>query len=122
MTAAGVVSAGDVLTILMVQHVVSGSISRGYIVAQWLFVLRVTLPYGTVKEWKKWETTHFDITKELSNSLSSNALISQVDGVMWHMSWRLEGGCHVISRYSLLIVMRDAIRVGIRMLIFLGRF
>ncbi|MFS7966079.1 putative threonine--tRNA ligase [Helianthus anomalus] len=83
---------------------------------------RVTLLDGTVKERRKWETTHFDITKELSNSLSSNALISQVDGVLWHMSWHLEGGCHVSSRYSLLIVMRVAIHVGIRVLIFLAMF
>ncbi|XP_035843299.1 threonine--tRNA ligase, cytoplasmic-like [Helianthus annuus] len=51
----------------------------------------VTLPDGTVKERKKWETTPVDIAKELSKSLASNALISQVDGVLWDMSMSLEG-------------------------------
>ncbi|KAJ9563805.1 hypothetical protein OSB04_008965 [Centaurea solstitialis] len=55
--------------------------------------IKVTLPDGTVKEGKKWETTPFDIAKELSKSLASNALISEVDGVLWDMSRPLEGDC-----------------------------
>ncbi|KAI3720300.1 hypothetical protein L6452_21215 [Arctium lappa] len=57
--------------------------------------IKVTLPDGTVKEGKKWETTPFDIAKELSKSLASNALISQVDGVLWDMSRPLEGDCQL---------------------------
>ncbi|KAK1413785.1 hypothetical protein QVD17_35568 [Tagetes erecta] len=56
-------------------------------------LIKVTLPDGTVKEGKKWETTPLDIAKELSKSLASNALISQVDGVLWDMSRPLEGDC-----------------------------
>ncbi|GKD91072.1 threonine--tRNA ligase, mitochondrial 1-like protein, partial [Tanacetum coccineum] len=55
----------------------------------------ITLPDGTVKEGKKWETTPFDIAKELSKSLASNALISQVDGVLWDMSRPLESDCQL---------------------------
>lgn len=57
--------------------------------------IKVTLPDGTVKEGKKWATTPFDIAKEVSKSLASNALISQVDGVLWDMSRPLEGDCQL---------------------------
>ncbi|XP_076918749.1 threonine--tRNA ligase, mitochondrial 1-like [Bidens hawaiensis] len=57
--------------------------------------IKITLPDGTVKEGKKWETTPFDIAKELSKSLASNALISQVDGVLWDMSRPLESDCQL---------------------------
>ncbi|XP_071706160.1 threonine--tRNA ligase, mitochondrial 1-like [Rutidosis leptorrhynchoides] len=55
--------------------------------------IKVTLPDGTVKEGKKWETTPLDIAKELSKSLASNALISQVDDVLWDMTRPLESDC-----------------------------
>ncbi|KAK9074660.1 hypothetical protein SSX86_007258 [Deinandra increscens subsp. villosa] len=58
-------------------------------------LIKVTLPDGTVKEGKKWETTPFDIAKELSKSLASNALISQVDGVLWDISRPLESDCQL---------------------------
>ncbi|KAM0054258.1 putative threonine--tRNA ligase [Helianthus debilis subsp. tardiflorus] len=59
--------------------------------------IKVTLPDhdGIVKEGKKWETTPLDIAKELPNRLASNALISQVDGVLWDMSRPLEGDCQL---------------------------
>ncbi|KAI3763563.1 hypothetical protein L2E82_13497 [Cichorium intybus] len=57
--------------------------------------IKVTLPDGTVKDGKKWETTPFDIAKEVSKSLASNALISQVDGVLWDMSRPFEGDCQL---------------------------
>nr|XP_043623458.1 threonine--tRNA ligase, mitochondrial 1-like [Erigeron canadensis] len=57
--------------------------------------IKIKLPDGTVKEGKKWETTPLDIAKELSKSLASNALISQVDGVLWDMSRPLEGDCEL---------------------------
>ncbi|GJT53748.1 threonine--tRNA ligase, mitochondrial 1-like protein [Tanacetum coccineum] len=55
----------------------------------------VTLSDGTVKEGKKWETTPFDIAKELSKSLASNALISRVNGALWDMSRPLESDCQL---------------------------
>ncbi|CAK9182486.1 unnamed protein product [Ilex paraguariensis] len=49
--------------------------------------IKITLPDGTVKEGKKWISTPFDIAKEISKSLATNALISSVNGVLWDM-WR----------------------------------
>ncbi|KAL7603743.1 hypothetical protein Lser_V15G18951 [Lactuca serriola] len=57
--------------------------------------IKVTLPHESVKKGKKWETTPFDIAKEVSKSLASNALISQVDGVLWDMSRPLERDCRL---------------------------
>ncbi|KAI3779308.1 hypothetical protein L2E82_08979 [Cichorium intybus] len=57
--------------------------------------INVTLPDGTTKKGKKWETTPLDIAKEVSKSLASNALISQVNGVLWDMSRPLEGDCQL---------------------------
>ncbi|KAJ0667121.1 putative threonine--tRNA ligase [Helianthus annuus] len=57
--------------------------------------IKVTLLDGTVKEGKKWETTPLDIAKQLPKKLASNALISQVDGVLWDMSRPLEGDCQL---------------------------
>ena len=44
-----------------------------------------------MKEGKKWMTTPLDIAKEISMTLASNALISQVNGVLWDMSRPLDG-------------------------------
>lgn len=41
--------------------------------------IRVTLKDGSVKEAKKWITSPLDIAKEISKSLASKALISQVN-------------------------------------------
>ncbi|KAL0299485.1 UNVERIFIED_CONTAM: Threonine--tRNA ligase, mitochondrial 1 [Sesamum radiatum] len=55
--------------------------------------IQITLPDGKVKEGKKWNTTPFDVAKEISKSLASNALISKVNGVLWDMNRPLEGDC-----------------------------
>lgn len=55
----------------------------------------MTLPNGTVKEAKKWLSTPLDIAKEISKSLATNALISQVNGVLWDMCRPLEGDCEI---------------------------
>ncbi|XAR64566.1 Threonine--tRNA ligase [Bertholletia excelsa] len=55
--------------------------------------IKITLPDGSVKEGKKWATTPFDIAKEISKGLASNALISKVNGVLWDMSRALESDC-----------------------------
>ncbi|CAH9073953.1 unnamed protein product [Cuscuta epithymum] len=57
--------------------------------------IKVELPNGAVKEGKKWNTTPFDIAKELSKSLASNALISKVNGALWDMMRPLEGDCKI---------------------------
>ena len=48
-----------------------------------------------MKEGKKWVTSPFDVAKEISKSLASNALISEVDGVLWDMTRPLEGDCNL---------------------------
>lgn len=46
-----------------------------------------------MKEGKKWNTTPFDVAKEISKSLASKAVIAKVDGVLWDMGRPLEGNC-----------------------------
>ncbi|CAN0863360.1 Threonine--tRNA ligase, mitochondrial 1 [Linum grandiflorum] len=57
--------------------------------------IKITLPDGTVKEGKRWSSTPWDIAKEISNGLASNALISQVNGVLWDMKRPLENDCQL---------------------------
>ncbi|XP_058776552.1 threonine--tRNA ligase, mitochondrial 1-like [Vicia villosa] len=52
--------------------------------------IKVTLPDGKVKEGKKWQTTPFDVAREISKNLANNALISKVNGVLWDMNRPLE--------------------------------
>lgn len=52
--------------------------------------VKVTLPDGNVKEGKKWQTTPFDIAREISKNLANNALIAKVNGVLWDMNRPLE--------------------------------
>lgn len=51
------------------------------------------MPGGQEKEGKRWITSPFDIAREISKSLASNALISEVNGVLWDMNRPLEGDC-----------------------------
>lgn len=57
--------------------------------------IRIVLPDGSVKEGKKWNSTPFDVAKEISKSLASNALIAKVDGALWDMHRPLEGDCEL---------------------------
>ncbi|KAE8023423.1 hypothetical protein FH972_009117 [Carpinus fangiana] len=57
--------------------------------------IKITLPDGTVKEGKKWVTSPFDVAREISKSLAANALISQVNGVLWDMARPLEADCEL---------------------------
>ena len=54
---------------------------------------RITLPDGTVKEGRKWETTPMDIAGEILKGLANSALISSVNDELWDMSRVLEGDC-----------------------------
>ena len=58
-------------------------------------LFRISLPDGTVKEGKKWQTAPIDVAREISKSLAANALIAQVDGVLWDMSRPLEDDCEL---------------------------
>ncbi|KAK6931086.1 TGS protein [Dillenia turbinata] len=57
--------------------------------------IKITLPDGTVKEGKKFQTSPFDVAKEISKCLASNALISRVHGDLWDMSRPREGDCEL---------------------------
>ncbi|XP_022997466.1 threonine--tRNA ligase, mitochondrial 1-like [Cucurbita maxima] len=57
--------------------------------------INITLPDGTVKEGQKWKTAPVDVAREISKSLAANALIAQVDGVLWDMSRPLENDCEL---------------------------
>lgn len=57
---------------------------------------RIVLPDGTVKEGKKWNTSPFDVAKEISKSLAANSLIAKVNGVLWDMHRPLEGDCELV--------------------------
>ncbi|KAG6601661.1 Threonine--tRNA ligase, mitochondrial 1, partial [Cucurbita argyrosperma subsp. sororia] len=57
--------------------------------------IKITLPDGTVKEGQKWQTAPVDVAREISKSLAANALIAQVDGVLWDMSRPLENDCEL---------------------------
>ncbi|KAE8648246.1 threonine--tRNA ligase, mitochondrial 1 [Cucumis sativus] len=57
--------------------------------------IKITLPDGTMKEGQKWKTAPLDVAKEISKSLAANALIAQVDGVLWDMSRPLENDCEL---------------------------
>lgn len=53
------------------------------------------MPDGTVKEGKRWLSSPTDIAREISKGLATNALISQVNGVLWDMNRPLEGDCEL---------------------------
>ncbi|CAH8344301.1 unnamed protein product [Eruca vesicaria subsp. sativa] len=55
--------------------------------------IKITLPDGSVKEGKKWETTPMDIAGQISKSLANSALISAVNDELWDMSRPLESDC-----------------------------
>ncbi|KAH9709079.1 threonine--tRNA ligase 1 [Citrus sinensis] len=55
--------------------------------------IKITLPDGSVKEGKRWETSPMDIAQGISKSLAANALISMVNGVLWDMTRPLEADC-----------------------------
>ncbi|XP_048232031.1 threonine--tRNA ligase, mitochondrial 1 [Ricinus communis] len=57
--------------------------------------IKISLPNGTVKEGKRWISSPMDIAKEISKSLAANALIAQVDGVLWDMNRPLETNCEL---------------------------
>ncbi|CAM8912754.1 unnamed protein product [Rhodiola kirilowii] len=57
--------------------------------------IKITMPDGSVKEGKKWGSRPIDIALEIAKSLASNALISQVNGVLWDMYRPLESDCEL---------------------------
>ncbi|KAH8829106.1 hypothetical protein DL96DRAFT_1596667 [Flagelloscypha sp. PMI_526] len=51
----------------------------------------VTMPDGSERPAKSWETTPMDIAKQVSKSLSERVVISKVNGELWDLERPLEG-------------------------------
>ncbi|KAF8065195.1 hypothetical protein FPV67DRAFT_1501757 [Lyophyllum atratum] len=52
--------------------------------------ITVTLPDGSERKGKSWETSPMDIAKEVSKSLSERIVIAKVDGQLWDLERPLE--------------------------------
>jgi threonyl-tRNA synthetase len=53
----------------------------------------ITMPDGSERKGKSWETSPMDIAKEVSKSLSERIVIAKVDGDVWDLERPLEGSC-----------------------------
>lgn len=55
--------------------------------------IKITMPDGSIKIGKSWETTPDSIAKGISKSLSEKVFIALVDGKSWDMGRPLEADC-----------------------------
>ncbi|KAF8685176.1 Threonyl-tRNA synthetase [Rhizoctonia solani] len=55
--------------------------------------ITITLPDGSTKEGKSWETSPMSIAAQLSKSLSERVVIAKVDGNLWDLERPLEKSC-----------------------------
>ncbi|KAF8958944.1 hypothetical protein BDZ97DRAFT_2045909 [Flammula alnicola] len=53
----------------------------------------VTMPDGSERKAKSWETSPMDVAKEVSKSLSERIVIAKVDGNLWDLERPLEKSC-----------------------------
>ncbi|KAJ6463891.1 threonyl-tRNA synthetase [Mycena sanguinolenta] len=53
----------------------------------------ITMPDGSERKGKSWETSPMDIAKEVSKSLSERIVIGKVNGELWDLDRPLEGPC-----------------------------
>lgn len=53
--------------------------------------ITVTLPDGTEKQGKAYETTPFHVAEEISKGLAKNVLVAEVNGELWDLDRPLEG-------------------------------
>ena len=56
-------------------------------------LIQVTLPDGSVREGKSFETSPMDIARDLAKSLADRAVIAEVDGQLWDLTRPLEKSC-----------------------------
>lgn len=47
--------------------------------------IQITLPDGTVKDGKSWQTTPFEIAQGISQGLAENTVVAKVNGVVWDL-------------------------------------
>ncbi|KAF8884216.1 tars protein [Gymnopilus junonius] len=64
-----------------------------FVAAQPREEITVTLPDGSERKAKSWETSPMDVAKEVSKSLSERIVIAKVDGVLWDLERPLEKSC-----------------------------
>ncbi|KAF8180102.1 hypothetical protein BJ912DRAFT_882880 [Pholiota molesta] len=64
-----------------------------FVAAQPRDEITVTMPDGSERKAKSWETTPMDVAKEVSKSLSERIVIAKVDGVLWDLERPLEKPC-----------------------------
>ncbi|KAH9942055.1 hypothetical protein B0H21DRAFT_868441 [Amylocystis lapponica] len=55
--------------------------------------IEITLPDGSKRQGKSWETSPMDVAKEISKGLSERIVIAKVDGNVWDLERPLEGSC-----------------------------
>lgn len=53
----------------------------------------ITMPDGSERKGKSWETSPMDVAKEISKSLSERIVIAKVNGDLWDLERPLEGPC-----------------------------
>ncbi|CCO30571.1 threonyl-tRNA synthetase [Rhizoctonia solani AG-1 IB] len=64
-----------------------------FVAAQPREPITITLPDGSTKEGKSWETSPMAIAAQLSKSLSERVVIAKVDGGLWDLERPLEKSC-----------------------------
>jgi threonyl-tRNA synthetase len=55
--------------------------------------IAITLPDGSVKAGKAWETSPASVAASISKSLLDRTVIARVDGELWDLERPLEGSC-----------------------------
>ncbi|KAJ7625064.1 hypothetical protein DFH06DRAFT_1008350 [Mycena polygramma] len=55
--------------------------------------IAITMPDGSERKGKSWETSPMDVAKEVSKSLSERIVIAKVNGELWDLDRPLEGPC-----------------------------
>lgn len=55
--------------------------------------ITITLPDGSSRTGTAWETSPFDVAREISKSLSERVVISKVDDALWDLPRPLEKSC-----------------------------
>ncbi|KAJ6475791.1 hypothetical protein C8R47DRAFT_985981 [Mycena vitilis] len=55
--------------------------------------ISITMPDGSERKGKSWETSPMDVAKEVSKSLSERIVVAKVNGELWDLERPLEGPC-----------------------------
>jgi len=58
--------------------------------------IEITLPDGSKRQGKSWETSPMDVAKEINRSLADRIVIAKVDGELWDLERPLEASCTLV--------------------------